>query len=64
MFDTIRIARQPFLRRLFGIAAKTGDGVEPHLLEITGKSRDQLQAVIALLKEQDLDVALQFVNYR
>ncbi|MBN9608858.1 MAG: YajQ family cyclic di-GMP-binding protein [Actinobacteria bacterium 69-20] len=33
-------------------------------LRVTGKSRDDLQAVIALLKEADLDVALQFTNYR
>lgn len=33
-------------------------------LRVSAKSRDDLQAVIALLKEADLDVALQFVNYR
>ena len=33
-------------------------------LRVTSKSRDDLQAVIALLKSKDLDVALQFVNYR
>ncbi len=33
-------------------------------LRVTGKSRDDLQAVIALLKGEDLEVALQFVNYR
>jgi hypothetical protein len=33
-------------------------------LRVSHKSRDALQDVIALLKEQDLDVALQFVNYR
>jgi uncharacterized protein YajQ (UPF0234 family) len=33
-------------------------------LRVSGKSRDDLQAVIALLKEADLDVALQFTNYR
>jgi cyclic-di-GMP-binding protein len=33
-------------------------------LRVTSKSRDDLQAVIALLKNADLDVALQFVNYR
>jgi cyclic-di-GMP-binding protein len=33
-------------------------------LRVSSKSRDDLQQVIALLKEQDLDVALQFVNYR
>ncbi len=33
-------------------------------LRVSAKSRDDLQSVIALLKESDLDVALQFVNYR
>ena len=33
-------------------------------VRVTSKSRDDLQAVQRLLKEQDLDVALQFTNYR
>jgi uncharacterized protein YajQ (UPF0234 family) len=33
-------------------------------LKVSSKSRDDLQAVIALLKDADLDVALQYVNYR
>ena len=33
-------------------------------LRVSSKSRDDLQAVIGLLKDADLDVALQFVNYR
>lgn len=33
-------------------------------LRVTSKSRDDLQAVIALLKGKDLDVALQFINMR
>jgi hypothetical protein len=33
-------------------------------LRVSSKSRDDLQAVIAMLKGADLDVALQFVNYR
>ncbi|WP_025273436.1 YajQ family cyclic di-GMP-binding protein [Haloglycomyces albus] len=43
-------------------------GVKPQIqgekLRVTGKKRDHLQDVIALLKESDLDVALQFTNYR
>ena len=31
---------------------------------MTSKSRDDLQSVIALLKGAELDVALQFINYR
>lgn len=33
-------------------------------LRVTGKKKDDLQAVIALLKETDFDVALQFTNYK
>jgi len=33
-------------------------------VRVTGKSRDALQDVIALLKGADLDFALQFTNYR
>ncbi|GAB3517628.1 YajQ family cyclic di-GMP-binding protein [Arthrobacter monumenti] len=33
-------------------------------LRVTSKSRDDLQATMSLLKESDLDVDLQFVNYR
>jgi uncharacterized protein YajQ (UPF0234 family) len=33
-------------------------------LRVSGKKKDDLQAVIAMLKSADLDVPLQFTNYR
>ena len=43
-------------------------GVQPQIqgeqLRVTGKKKDDLQAVIALLKAQDFDFAVQFTNYR
>lgn len=33
-------------------------------LRVSSKNRDDLQAVISLLKNSDFDIALQFVNYR
>ncbi len=33
-------------------------------LRVTSKKRDDLQEVIALVKGQDYDFAVQFVNYR
>ncbi|MDN5854142.1 MAG: YajQ family cyclic di-GMP-binding protein [Actinomycetia bacterium] len=33
-------------------------------LRVSGKKRDDLQAVIALVKDADLDFATQFINYR
>jgi uncharacterized protein YajQ (UPF0234 family) len=33
-------------------------------VRVSSKKKDDLQAIIAMLKQADLDVALQFVNYR
>ena len=45
---------------LKGIQSQTqGDQVR-----VTGKKRDDLQGVIAALKEKDLDIPLQFENFR
>ena len=45
---------------LKGVQSQTqGDQVR-----VTGKKRDDLQAVIAVLKEQDLDIPLQYGNFR
>ncbi len=38
--------------------------VQGEELRVSSKKRDDLQAVIALVKGQDLDFAVQFVNYR
>jgi hypothetical protein len=38
--------------------------VQGDAVRVSSKSRDDLQRVIARLRELDLDVALQFVNYR
>ena len=38
--------------------------VQGDAVRVTAKSRDELQGVIALLKQKDYPVALQFINYR
>jgi cyclic-di-GMP-binding protein len=38
--------------------------VQGEELRVTSKKRDDLQTVIALVKEQDYDFAVQFTNYR
>ncbi|MCZ6479456.1 MAG: DUF520 family protein, partial [candidate division NC10 bacterium] len=40
-------------------AAIQGDKVR-----VTGKKRDELQQVIAMLKDSDIDMPLQYTNYR
>ncbi|MBC9786015.1 YajQ family cyclic di-GMP-binding protein [Heliobacterium chlorum] len=38
--------------------------VQGDQVRVVGKQRDDLQAVIALLKKADLDIELQFINFR
>jgi len=38
--------------------------IQSDQLRVSGKNRDELQRVIQLLKQLDLDVALQFTNFR
>jgi cyclic-di-GMP-binding protein len=44
--------------------AKVQVRIEGDKLRVSSKSKDDLQAVIADLREMDLDVPLQFTNYR
>ncbi|MFK7865145.1 MAG: YajQ family cyclic di-GMP-binding protein [Pseudohongiellaceae bacterium] len=43
---------------------KVQTAIQGEKLRVTGKKRDDLQQVIAFLKEADLDVPLQFNNFR
>src|SRR5881409_2873165 len=38
--------------------------IQENQVRVSGKNRDDLQAVIALVKSKDLGIALQFTNYR
>lgn len=38
--------------------------IQGESLRVTGKNKDDLQSAISLLKEQDIEVPLQFQNYR
>ncbi|HEY3502521.1 MAG TPA: YajQ family cyclic di-GMP-binding protein [Actinocatenispora sp.] len=38
--------------------------IQADQLRVTGKKKDDLQAVIALLKQSDIEIPLQFTNYR
>ena len=54
--DIVRIVKDSKLKVQ---AAIQGDTVR-----VTGKDRDSLQSVIALLRGKDLGIDLQFTNYR
>lgn len=47
-----------------GSKLKVQGQIQADQVRISGKNRDDLQAVIELLKAQDLDLPLQFINYR
>lgn len=43
---------------------KVQSAIQGDKLRVTGKKRDDLQAVIALLKDADVDLPLQYENFR
>jgi uncharacterized protein YajQ (UPF0234 family) len=43
---------------------KVQASIQEKQVRVAGKNRDDLQAVIAMLKAKDLGIALQFINYR
>lgn len=45
-----------------GIKVKTQ--IQGDQLRVTGKSRDELQAIIQLVKQADLPIDVQFINFR
>lgn len=47
-----------------GLKVKVQGQVMDDQVRVTGKSRDDLQAVITELKDKDFDIAMSFTNYR
>jgi len=43
---------------------KVQAAIQENQVRVSGKNRDDLQKIIAMLKERDLGIALQFTNYR
>jgi cyclic-di-GMP-binding protein len=43
---------------------KVQASIQADQVRVSGKNRDDLQAVIAMLRDRDLGIALQFANYR
>ena len=47
-----------------GVGAKVQSQVQKDQVRVTGKKKDDLQAVIQALKDHDFGIPLQFTNYR
>jgi cyclic-di-GMP-binding protein len=47
-----------------GTKKKVQSQIQDEQVRVTGKSTDDLQAIIRLLKEKDLGLEMQFVNFR
>ncbi|HAR62434.1 MAG: YajQ family cyclic di-GMP-binding protein [Candidatus Margulisiibacteriota bacterium] len=45
-------------------AIKVNSQIQGDQIRVIGKNKDDLQAVITYLKKQDIDIELQFINYR
>ena len=52
------------VKKIKGSKIKVQSSIQGEKLRISGKKRDDLQAVIALLKDTDVDLPLQYENFR
>ncbi len=52
------------VKTIKGSKLKVQAAIQGDKLRITGKKRDDLQAAIALLKDQDVELPLQYENFR
>ncbi|MDH2908802.1 MAG: YajQ family cyclic di-GMP-binding protein [Candidatus Eremiobacteraeota bacterium] len=52
------------MERIKGLKLKVSAQYQDEQIRVTGKNRDDLQAVIASLKASNFELPLQFVNYR
>jgi cyclic-di-GMP-binding protein len=52
------------VKRIKGSKLKVQAAIQGEKLRVTGKKRDDLQAVISLLKEAGVDLPLQYENFR
>jgi cyclic-di-GMP-binding protein len=57
------LARE-LVKKIKGSKLKVQAAIQGEKLRVTGKKRDDLQAVIALLKESGTDLPLQYENFR
>ena len=55
---------QKIVRLIKGLKLKVQPAIQEDQVRVTGKQIDDLQGVIKVLKEQDYDVPLQFVNMK
>jgi len=52
------------VRLIKDVKLKVQASIQEDKVRVAGKNRDDLQKIIAMLKEKDLGIALQFDNYR
>jgi uncharacterized protein YajQ (UPF0234 family) len=59
-----REVAQKIIKAIKGSKLKTQASIQGDEVRISGKKRDDLQATMALIKDMDIDLPLQFENFR
>ena len=57
-------AAKKIVKKIKDSKLKVQPAIQGEQVRVTGKKRDDLQAVIEMLKESDIDLPLQFINFR
>ena len=56
--------RRSMVKYIKGLKMKVQAAMQEDHVRITGKQKDDLQAIIKLLREEDYDIPLQFINMK
>ena len=52
------------IKKIKDSGLKVQSNIQDEQIRVTGKKRDDLQTIIALLKKSNIELPLQFINYR
>ena len=59
-----QLAAKEIVKRIKGAKLKVQPSIQGDKIRVTGKNRDDLQETIAFLKKSDMELPLQFSNFR
>ena len=62
--EIVQLVEDDLVKVIKGTKLKVQASIQGDQVRVSGKNRDDLQAVIQLLKGTDLGIDMQFTNYR
>ena len=64
LVDIVLLRKSEVVKAIKNMKIKVQASIQEDQVRVSGKDKDDLQAVIQMLKQLDIPVELQFVNFR